>query len=113
MMLPKKKRVKDNAGMKKVKAIDHCERCGRVANGFYSLEVAHVIGKGAWGPDIKENALKLCGPAAMGLGCHGDDHKGLIEDDELFSIVAKREGKTLDEVKEIVHNAWRFGFYAN
>jgi len=28
--------------MKKVKAIDHCEKCGRMSNGFYNLEVAHV-----------------------------------------------------------------------
>jgi len=41
-MLEKKKRVIDPKGMKKVKAIDYCERCGRMSNGFYILEVAHV-----------------------------------------------------------------------
>lgn len=57
-------------------------------NGFYCLEVTHVKGKGCSGPDIKENCLKLCGPASMGMGCHGADHKGDITDDELFAIAA-------------------------
>lgn len=107
MMFPKHPRVQDKAGTDKVKAIDHCERCG----GYSYLETAHVIGKGAWGPDIKENCLKLCGPASMGIGCHGADHRGEIEDDELFSIIARREEKSLDEIKQIVHDAWRCGVY--
>ena len=45
-MLEKKKRVVDPKGIKKVKAIDYCERCRRMLNGFYILEVAHVKGKG-------------------------------------------------------------------
>jgi len=110
-MLVKPHRIVDKTGMKKVKAIDHCERCGREANGFFNLEVAHVIGKGAGGPDIKENCLKLCGPACMSAGCHGADHRGKIGNDELFGLIAEREGKTLDEIKDIVHRAWRFGEY--
>jgi hypothetical protein len=97
--------------MKKVKAIDHCERCGRQSNGFINLEVAHVISKGASGPDIKENCLKLCGPASMAAGCHGLDHQGKISNDELFSIIAVREEKSPEEIKEIVHQAWRIGIY--
>lgn len=92
-MLEKKKRVVDPKGMKKVKAIDHCEKCGRMSNGFYNLEVAHVKGKGCSSPDIKENCLKLCGPASMSRGCHGADHRGEITDNELFEIIAKREDK--------------------
>lgn len=109
--MPKIKRVIDPAGMKKVKAIDHCERCNRPANGFCVLEVAHVISKGAGGPDIKENCLKLCGPASMSAGCHGMDHRGEIDNDELFGIIAVREEKTMEEIKDITHKAWRFGIY--
>jgi hypothetical protein len=110
-MCPKIKRVIDKTGMNKVKAIDLCERCGRRSDGFFNLEVAHVIGKGAGGPDIKENCLKLCGPASFGAGCHGLDHQGEIENDELFEIIAEREEKSLKEIKEIVHKAWRYGEY--
>lgn len=110
-MYPKLKRVIDKSGMKKVKAIDHCERCGRWSSGFICLEVAHVFGKGAWGPDIKENCLKLCGPASMGVGCHGMDHAGKIDNDELFGIIARREEKSLEEIKDIAHKAWRYGIY--
>ncbi len=111
MMFPKVKRVIDKAGMKKVKAIDHCEKCGRWPDGFYNLEVAHVYGKGPGGPDIKENCLKLCGPASMQAGCHGADHAGKISNEELFAVIAEREGKTPEEVEEIAHKAWRFGIY--
>ncbi len=110
-MFPKPKRVKDKQGMKKVKAIDYCERCGRRPDGFFNLEVAHVIGKGAGGPDIKENCLKLCGPASMGAGCHGAEHRGDISEKELFSIIARREGKPVEAIMDIVSRAWRFGFY--
>ncbi len=110
-MLEKKKRIVDPKGMKKVKAIDYCEKCGMESNGFYCLEVAHVKSKGCSGPDIKENCLKLCGPASMGMGCHGADHRGEITDDELFTIIARRENKTLEVIKEIVHKAWRFREY--
>lgn len=105
------KRVVDPAGMKKVKMIDRCERCNRPADGYCVLEVAHVISKGAGGPDIKENCLKLCGPACMGAGCHGLDHKGEISNDELFGIIAVREGKPVEEIRDITHKAWRFGEY--
>ncbi|MDU2064410.1 MAG: HNH endonuclease [Sporomusaceae bacterium] len=97
--------------MKKVKAITYCERCGRPGNGFLVLEVAHVISRGAGGPDIKENCLKLCGPAWAGAGCHGLNHKGKVKPDELFSLIAAREGKSVEEIKEIVHKAWRFSIY--
>jgi hypothetical protein len=109
--IPKHKRIIDKPGMKKVKAIDYCERCGRISNGFFNLETAHVIGKGAGGPDIKENCLRLCGPACAGAGCHGLNHKGKIKSDELFGIIAAREEKSVEKIKEIVHKARRFGIY--
>jgi len=105
--VPKPKRIVDKQGMKKVKGIDHCERCGSI----YCLEVAHVHGKGCGGSDIKENCLKLCGPAAMSAGCHGAHHRGEITNDELFGIIARREGKPVEVIKEIAHRAWRFGEY--
>ncbi len=109
--IPKNKRVIDKAGMKKVKAIDHCEKCDRRPDGFFNLEVAHVVSKGAGGPDIKENCLKLCGPACMQAGCHGANHTGVIGKDELYAVIAEREGKSVEEIKDIVHRAWRFGEY--
>lgn len=110
-MFQKVKRVIDKEGMKKVKAIDHCEKCDRWPDSFLNLEVAHVISKGSRGPDIKENCLKLCGPACMGAGCHGLHHKGKISNDELFKIIATRENQTTDEIKEITYKAWRFSVY--
>lgn len=109
--IPKNKRVVDKKGMNKVKAVDHCELCDRMPNGFLNLEVAHVISKGAGGPDIKENCLKLCGPASLQAGCHGANHMGKIDKDTLFAAIAKREGKLVEEIKEIAHRAWRFGEY--
>lgn len=106
-MIEKHKRIVDNNLLKKMKEIDHCELCGS----HTCVENAHIVSKGAYGPDIKENIVRLCGPARYGMGCHGNEHKGNISKDELFAVVAKREGKTTEEIKDIVNKAWRFGIY--
>jgi hypothetical protein len=77
------------------KESDCCERC----NSRFSLEVAHITSKGAGGPDIRENLLKLCGPASMGMGCHGAAHKGKISQEELYELVGRREGITAAECR--------------
>jgi hypothetical protein len=83
------------------KEIDCCERCGSQ----YCLEVAHITSKGAGGPDIRENILKLCGPASMGMGCHGADHRGEIPKEELYGIAGRREGLTAEECRRRTRRA--------
>jgi hypothetical protein len=96
MMFPKHRRVKSQKTINQLKKqIDCCERCGS----RLFLEAAHIIGKGRLGPDMRENIVILCGPAAWGKGCHGADHQGKIQEDELFAIAAKREGITLSECR--------------
>lgn len=74
---------------------DCCERCGS----HVLLEVAHITGKGAGGPDIKENIVMLCGPACMSKGCHGADHRGEIPKEELYQIAGRRENLTAEECR--------------
>ncbi len=107
MKYPKHKTIKDLKLRKKIKedANGHCEFCGVFSR---CLETAHVIAKGMGGcngPDIRENLLALCGPAAMGAGCHGAEHRGRISEAELFEIVARREKKTAEECRVIVRQA--------
>lgn len=75
--------------------IGYCERCGSQ----FCLEVAHITSKGAGGPDIRENIVKLCGPAKMSMGCHGADHRGEIPPEELYAIAGRREGLTAEECR--------------
>lgn len=84
---------------------DCCEKCG--SHSF--LEVAHITGKGAGGPDIKENILMLCGPACMSKGCHGADHRGEIPKEELYKIAGKREGLTGEECRIATRRAMGYG----
>lgn len=81
-----------------------CEICGSEN----CLEVAHIISKGAGGPDIEENVIMLDGPAAFQKGCHGANHIGKLNQDELFKFAAQRIGITPDECKRRVRR--RMGF---
>lgn len=74
---------------------DCCERCGS----HVFLEVAHITSKGAGGHDIRENIVMLCGPACTGAGCHGADHRGEIQKEELYTIAGRREGITAEECR--------------
>ena len=44
----------------------------------------------------------MCGPASMGMGCHGLEHKGKIDKEELWKLAARREGIGVEECKAIV-----------
>lgn len=81
--------------------IDGCERCGSQ----FCMEMAHITSKGAGGPDIRENLLKLCGPAKMAMGCHGAAHKGKITQKELYELVGRREGLTGEECRRRTRRA--------
>lgn len=91
--ITKHPRVKNPKQLRQLrKETDCCERCGS----HFNLEVAHVISRGAGGPDIRENCLVLCGPAALGAGCHGADHRGEISNIELFELISRRDGLTAE-----------------
>ncbi|SMC63574.1 hypothetical protein [Sporomusa malonica] len=101
-MIPKNVRVKNPKLLKQLKKeVGCCEKCGS----HFNLESAHLISKGANGPDIRENVAILCGPARYGAGCHGAEHRGKISKYELFEIVAKREGITPEECRTRVRRA--------
>lgn len=81
-----------------------CEKCGSQNQ----LEAAHIISKGAGGPDMRENVLILCGPASMQQGCHGANHLGILTQAELFKITARREGIDPEECRRRVRR--RMGY---
>jgi hypothetical protein len=85
--------------------IGHCERC--LSKQY--LEWAHIKSKGSGGPDIPQNGVVLCGPAAMGMGCHGAEHRGEIDKEELWQIAARREKISVEECKAIVRRAMGYG----
>ena len=97
--IPKNKRAADKKLAKRMKEeIGCCERCGSTKY----LEWAHIKSKGSGGPDIPQNGVVLCGPASMGMGCHGLEHKGKIDKEELWKLAARREGIGVEECKAIV-----------
>lgn len=107
LMLPKHRTIKEPKLRKKIKddAGGICEHCFR-----YSpyIETAHVIARGMGGcngPDIEENMLALCGPAAMGKGCHGAEHRGEISERQLFEDVGRRLRKSGGECRQITRKA--------
>lgn len=104
MMYPKIK-LRDPAVIRKLRSEQpYCERCDSPR----ALEVAHIISKGAGGPDVRENLVVLCGPASYQQGCHGLNHTGGVTQEELFRIAAKREDITPDECRRRVRR--RMGY---
>ena len=93
--VPKKKRVRDRATVRDCRK-SRCEVCGeKVYGGCH-----HVIGKAAGGGDLVENLISLC------QTCHiFEAHGGHYSKDFLFGIIAEREGKTLEEIKDIAWGA--------
>ena len=75
-----------------------CEICGAEHN----LEIAHIISKGAGGPDMEENVLMLDGPAALQQGCHGANHLGTLTKERMFYYVGKRIGVSAEECERRV-----------
>ena len=104
-VFPKHPRIENPKLMKQLKIeVGCCEKCGNP----YNLESAHIIAKGMGGgkgPDIRENAVVFCGPAALGAGCHGADHRGEISQEEKFEIAGRREGKSSEECRVITRRA--------
>ena len=86
--VPKPVRLRDP------KAIDaarkpYCEVCGRPAQG----EPHHIIPRSVGGADHKLNLIQLC------RRCHyGDVASGKLKPEQLFAIIAKREGMAVEEV---------------
>ena len=98
-MMFQKTKPRDPAFMRKFrKQHDCCEMCGAKHN----LEIAHIISKGAGGPDMPENVVMLDGPASLQQGCHGRNHMGEISQKELFAIAAGRIGITAMECERRV-----------
>ena len=94
MEVPKRKRIKDRVTLKEMRK-PYCEVCGRRAYGG----VHHITPRSCFGPDIRENGIQLCHE------CHiFKAHGGHYSKEFLYDIVAKREGKTIDEVIEAVEN---------
>lgn len=75
-----------------------CEICGAE----HDLEIAHIISKGAGGPDIEENVVMLDGPAAFQKGCHGANHLGKLTQGQLFEHAGRRLGISAEECERRV-----------
>jgi hypothetical protein len=93
-MFPKNPRVKSKATIEKTRK-QACEISGHTKG----LHQHHVVPKGAGGPDIKENLITLDAEN------HTKAHNGQISRDALWEIVARREGKTVEEIRRIVAQA--------
>lgn len=67
-----------------------CEVCGSPAHG----EPHHIIPRSLGGPDNKLNLIQLC------HRCHYVEvAQGRLTKEQLFPIVAKREGKSEEEIR--------------
>ena len=72
--------------------IPYCERCGQPAHGG-PHHIKHQI---QGGDDIKPNLIRLC------FDCHRGVHDARYDWRELVAIVAQREGKTVQEIADII-----------
>ena len=91
MRRPKPKRTKDKALLKALR-LGHCELCGRSAD---DIGVHHIITKASGGPDARCNLVCLCN------SCHTAAHAGNIAKEQLWAIVAAREGMTAEQVEAV------------
>jgi len=80
--------VTDKALLKALR-IGYCELCGRAD---MECGVHHIITRGAAGPDARCNLVCLCN------SCHTAAHAGNIAKEQLWAIVAAREGMTAEQV---------------
>lgn len=87
---PKPNRVKNLKIIQEVRK-DYCERCGSPAYG----EPHHIRPRSLGGSDIRENLIQLC------QNCHLLAQEYKIPVVELLKIVARREGKTVEEVSRL------------
>jgi 5-methylcytosine-specific restriction endonuclease McrA len=56
----------------------------------------HIRYRSQGGSDIRENLIRLC------MYCHRSIHDARYDRTELIAIVAKREGKTAEEVAQAI-----------
>ncbi len=95
-VFPTYKRLTDKKAIKAARK-PYCERCGARASG----ENHHVVTRGAGGPDHALNLIQLC------QTCHTKAHAGNISKQELFEIIAKREGVPVQDVIDTVRRLQR------
>lgn len=86
-----------NARIQNQKTIDSCRRpyceiCGSPC----SNEPHHIVTRGAGGNDVPENLIQLC-PV-----CHTKAHTGELRRDLLVKTVAKRLGRSLEEIENFL-----------
>ncbi len=87
------KRIKNRALSKTMREeTPYCERCG--APGYGGMH--HIKYRSQGGDDIRENLIRLC------MRCHDGVHQARYDWQELVAIVAKREGKTAQEIADII-----------
>jgi hypothetical protein len=86
--VPKPHRVTDKALLKALR-IGYCELCGRAD---MECGVHHIITKASGGGDARCNLICLC------VGCHTAAHAGNITKEQLWAIVAAREGMTAEQL---------------
>ena len=87
LSLARHQRVRDRKAIQAARK-NYCERCGTHAD----IEPHHIFTVGSGGGDVRINLIQLC------TYCHIATHSGNIERKELLAIVARREGKTVDDV---------------
>jgi len=92
-VFPRPKRVRNPELIKKTRK-NWCEFCFRIG----STQIHHIraIGFSHLGNDIKENLTALC------FLCHRKVHDGNLDREKLIEIVAERERKTPQEIREII-----------
>lgn len=93
-VFPKNPRIKNKKIISEMRT-SYCEYCGR----YGETEIHHLASRGASGGDIRENLINLCRLH------HRKAHSGQIPRDELFSIVAKRENKTEEQIIAVINAA--------
>lgn len=90
------KRIRNRALLKAMREeIPYCERCGAPGHGG----LHHIKYRSQSGDDIRENLIRLC------YQCHYGIHHANYDKAELIAIVAKREGKTAEEIARIIRAA--------
>jgi 5-methylcytosine-specific restriction endonuclease McrA len=77
----------------------HCELCWK--RSYTGLDPHHLMSKGAGRVDIRCNLASLC------RQCHNIVHANPDELARLFAIVARREGMTVQDIKDRVHKIRR------
>lgn len=97
MMFPKRRRIRSQKTIDKIRQIGYCEHCG---SRFY-LQVHHIKSRGSGGDDTDDNLVCLC------YVCHRRVHDGLIPRKRLREIVAVREEERIKVISSFDDNIVR------